>query len=65
MGLDILGRAGFLFQLFSQGCHKDPQGSNVVFPAASPDLLGDKGMSQDLAHISAQQAQQLILATPP
>lgn len=31
-------------------------------PAASPDLLGDKGMSQDLAHISAQQAQQLILA---
>lgn len=62
MGLDILGRAGLLLQLFSQGRHKDPQGSDVVLPAPSPDLLGDEGVGQDLAYIPAQQAQQLVLA---
>ena len=40
-----------IFQLFAQSRHKYPQRSNIVLPAAAPDLLRDVGMGQNLAHI--------------
>ena len=40
-----------IFQLFAQSRHKYPQRSNIVLPAAAPDLLRDVGMRQNLAHI--------------
>ena len=39
------------FQLFAQGRHEHPKRSNIVFPAAAPDLLRDIGVGQNLAHI--------------
>ena len=49
--LDVLLAAFSAFQLFAQSRHKYPQGSNIVFPTAAPDLLCDVGVGQNLAHI--------------
>ena len=62
MGLDILRRARLFFQFLAQGRHKYAQGGNIVFPASSPNLLGDKRVSQHLTDIFAQQAQQFVFA---
>ena len=53
-----------IFQLFAQSCHKYPQGGNIVFPTAAPNLLRDVGMRQNLAHIFGEQAQQLVFDSP-
>ena len=61
MRLDILRAARALLQLFSQGSHEHPQGGDVAFHAVSPDLAGDIGMGEHLAHVLCQQAQKPVL----
>ena len=51
VSLNILRGIGFFFQLFSQCCHKDTQGSNIILPTASPYTLRYKGMSKHLADV--------------
>src|SRR5699024_1077845 len=46
MGLDILRRTRLFFQFLTQRSHKYAQGCNIVFPASSPNLLGDERMGQ-------------------
>ena len=60
MGLDLLGRARSGFQFFAERCHKDPERGYVAFKAASPYMLGDIGVGQDLSDIACQQAQKLV-----
>ena len=55
MGLDILRRTRLFFQFLTQRSHKYAQGCNIVFPASSPNLLGDERMGQHLAHIFTKQ----------
>ena len=52
--LNILGRIGLFFQLFSQSCHEDTQRGHIIFPAASPYLLGNIRMSEDFPYIFTQ-----------
>ena len=61
MGLDVLGGIGSGLQLLAQGGHEHPQGGDVVLPAVAPDLLGDVGVGEHLAHVLGQQAEQLVL----
>ena len=61
MGLDILGGIGLALQLFTQSCHKYPQGGDIIIPAASPYLLRDISMGQDLSHVLGHEAEQLVL----
>ena len=49
-----------MLQLLPERGHKDPEGGNVVVPAASPDLLGNIGVGEDLSHVLGQEAEQLI-----
>ena len=56
VGLDVLGIRAF-FQLFPKCRHVYPQGGHVAFPAAAPDLVGQIGVGQHLAHILCEQTQ--------
>ena len=56
MGLDILGTVHAGIDLFSQGGHEHPQGSDITGSAAAPDLLHNIRVGQDLSHIPGQKA---------
>ena len=44
MRLDILYTVFFKLQFFPQCCHKNPERSNIVFRAASPEEILEKGV---------------------
>ena len=58
MGLDVFRGVRRRFEFFPQRHHKDPEGSNIVVPASSPDILRDIGMRQDFSGISGKKAEQ-------
>ena len=58
--LDVLLPIFSVFQLFAQSCHEHPQGGNIIFPTAAPDLLRYVGVGQNFTHIFGEQAQQLV-----
>ena len=60
MRLNVLRTVLLRLQLFAQGRHKHPQRSNIVFPAAAPNLLCDIGVRQHLSDIMREQTQKLI-----
>ena len=60
MRLNVLRTVPLRLQLFAQGRHKHPQRSNIVFPAAAPNLLRDIGVRQHLSDIMREQTQKLV-----
>ena len=60
MGLDQGEvRLGCL-ELFAQGGHVDAEGDDVGLHSASPDLVDDVGVGQDLPDIGAQEGQKPV-----
>ena len=59
MGLNILRCSRSLFKLFSQSHHKNAKGSNVIVPAAAPDILGYISMRQHFSGIFGKKAEEL------
>lgn len=60
MGLNVLRGIRCCFQLFPEGCHEDPEGCYIIFPASAPDILGNIGVGQDLADVFGKETQKLI-----
>ena len=60
VGLDILRGIRRRLQFFPERRQKSPKEGHIIFPAPPPDILGDEGMGQHLAHIFGKQAQQLL-----
>ena len=60
MRLNVLRTVLLRLQLFAKCRHKHPQGSNIVFPAAAPNLLRDIGVRQHLSDIMREQTQKLV-----
>ena len=60
MRLNILRCIRFLLDFFSQRRHEDAQGSDVVVPAAAPDVLRDEGMRQNLSDVLGEQTQEFV-----
>ena len=60
MRLNVLRTVLLRLQLFAQCRHKYSQGSNIVFPAAAPNLLRDIGVRQHLSDIMREQTQKLV-----
>ena len=57
VSLDILRGIRRWLQFFPQCCHKDAEGSNIIIPTPSPNILRNKGMRQYFPYILGQQAQ--------
>ena len=60
MSLYILRGIWSLLQLFAESGHKYSQGCYIIFPVAAPDILCNKGVSQNFADVAGKKTEELI-----